>query len=144
MGKSENTHKMTIRLSPLTEFRLERDYRLDGSRSKNEFIEKAITHYQDLLEAEQNEMLPTAIQSAIDGQLGMFEDRLARLLYKLTVEMDMGMSAVLDCVRVDTDYLRKLRADSVKNVKATNGLLTFEQKVRDQSDDRDGNDQWQD
>ena len=49
MSKSENTHKMTIRLSPVTEFRLERDYRLDGSRSKNEFIEKAITHYQDLL-----------------------------------------------------------------------------------------------
>ena len=55
----------------------------------------------------------------------------------------MGMSAVLDCVQVDTDYLRKLRADSVKNVKATNGLLTFEQKVREQSDDRDGDDQWQ-
>ena len=143
MGKSENTHKMTIRLSPLTEFRLERDYRLDGSRSKNEFIEKAITHYQDLLEAEQNEMLPTAIQSAIDGQLGMFEDRLARLLYKLTVEMDMGMNAVLDCIQVDEDYLRKLRADSVKNVKATNGLLTFEQKARELDNSTDGDDQWQ-
>lgn len=138
-----NIHKMTIWLSPLTEFRLERDYRLDGSRSKNEFIERAITHYQDLLEAEQNEMLPTAIQSAIDGRLGMFEDRLSRLFYKLSVELDMGMSAVLDCVRVDADYLRKLRADSVKNVKATNGLLTFEQKVREQSDDGDGDEQWQ-
>ena len=144
MGKPENTHKMTIRLSPITEFRLERDYRLDGSRSKNEFIERAITHYQDLLEAEQNEMLPTAIQSAIDGRLGMFEDRLARLLYKLSVEMDMGMSAVLDCVRADDDYLRKLRADSVKNVKATNGLLAFEQKVRELDNSADGDDQWQD
>ena len=91
MSKTENTHKMTIRLSPVTEFRLERDYRLDGSRSKNEFIERAITRYQDLLEVEQNETLPTAIQSAIDGRLGMFEDRLARLFYKLAVEMDMGM-----------------------------------------------------
>ena len=128
MSKSENTHKMTIRLSPITEFRLERDYRLDGSRSKNEFIERAITRYQDLLEAEQNETLPTAIQSAIDGRLGMFEDRMARLFYKLTVETDMGISAVLDCIRMDSDYLRKLRADSVKNVKATNGLLTFEDR----------------
>ena len=143
MSKSENTHKMTIRLSLVTEFRLERDYRLDGSRSKNEFIERAITHYQDLLEAEQNEMLPAAIQSAIDGRLGMFEDRLARLFYKLAVEMDMGMSAVLDCIQVDADYLRKLRSDSVKNVKATNGLLTFEQKAREQLDDGAGDDQWQ-
>ena len=144
MSKTENTHKMTIRLSPVTEFRLERDYRLDGSRSKNEFIERAITRYQDLLEAEQNETLPTAIQSAIDGRLGMFEDRLARLFYKLAVEMDMGMSAVLDCIRVDEDYLRKLRSDSVKNVKATNGLLTFEQKAREQLDDGAGDDQWPD
>ena len=144
MSKTENTHKMTIRLSPVTEFRLERDYRLDGSRSKNEFIERAITHYQDLLEAEQNEMLPTAIQSAIDGRLGMFEDRLARLFYKLTVETDMGISAVLDCIRMDSDYLRKLRADSVKNVKATNGLLTFEQKAREREDNAEGDDQWTD
>ena len=134
MSKTENTHKMTIRLSPLTEFRLERDYRLDGSRSKNEFIERAITHYQDLLETEQNEMLPTAIQSAIDGRLGMFEDRMAKLLYKLAVEMDMGMNVVLDCVQVDDDYLRRLRSDSVRNVKATNGLLTFEQKARERDD----------
>ncbi len=144
MSKTENTHKMTIRLSPITEFRLERDYRLDGSRSKNEFIERAITRYQDLLEAEQNETLPTAIQSAIDGRLGMFEDRLARLFYKLAVEMDMGMSAILDCIQLDADYLRKLRSDSVKNVKATNGLLTFEQKAREQLDDGTGDDQWPD
>ena len=144
MSKTENTHKMTIRLSPVTEFRLERDYRLDGSRSKNEFIERAITRYQDLLEAEQNETLPTAIQSAIDGRLGMFEDRLARLFYKLAVEMDMGMSAILDCIQLDADYLRKLRSDSVKNVKATNGLLTFEQKAREQLDAGAGDDQWPD
>lgn len=144
MGKSENTHKMTIRLSPVTEFRLERDYRLDGSRSKNEFIERAITHYQDILESEQNETLPSAIQSAIDGRLGMFEDRLARLLYKLAEETDMGISAVLDCIQVDTNYLRKLRADSVKNVKATNGLLTFEQKVNAQESGAEGGGQWQD
>ncbi|MBD5148757.1 MAG: hypothetical protein HDT19_08315 [Oscillibacter sp.] len=134
MSKTENTHKMTIRLSPLTEFRLERDYRLDGSRSKNEFIERAITHYQDLLEAEQNETLPTALQSAIDGRLEMFEERMAKLLYKLAVEMDMGLNAVLDCVQVDDDYLRRLRSDSVRNVKATNGLLTFEQKAKEQDD----------
>ena len=144
MSKTENTHKMTIRLSPVTEFRLERDYRLDGSRSKNEFIERAITRYQDLLEVEQNETLPTAIQSAIDGRLGMFEDRLARLFYKLAVEMDMGMSAILDCIQVDAGYLRKLRSDSVKNVKATNGLLTFEQKAWEQLDNGAGDDQWPD
>ena len=105
---------------------------------------KAVNFYADFLAGQVNGVLPAAIQSAIDGRLGMFEDRLARLFYKLAVEMDMGMSAVLDCIQVDADYLRKLRSDSVKNVKATNGLLTFEQKAREQLDDRTGDDQWPD
>ena len=99
--------------------------------------------YADYLEGQQNNILPSAIQSAIDGRLGMFEDRMAKLLYKLTVEMDMGMNAVLDCVQVDDNYLRKLRSDRVRSVKATNGLLTFEQKVRTQEDSSEGNDGWQ-
>lgn len=139
MSKTESTYKMTIRLSPLTEYRLERGYCLDGSRSRNEFIEKAIVRYLDFLEAEQSETLPVAIQSAIDGRLGMFEDRLAKLLFKQTVETDMALSALLAYVNIDPDYLKKLRAESVKSVKATNGRLTFERKALEQEDD-----QWQD
>ena len=87
-------------------------------------------------------VVPKELQAAIDGRLGMFEDRMAKLLYKLTVEMDMGMTAVIDCTDLDADHLRKLRANSVRNVKATNGLLTFEQKVRDYEDDTEDDDQW--
>ena len=52
----------------------------------------------------------------------------------------MGVTAALDCLQIDPDYLRKLRANSVRNVKATNGMLTFEQKARDY----EGEDQWRD
>lgn len=143
MSKTESTYKMTIRLSPLTEYRLKRDYRLDGSRSRNEFIERAIVRYLDFLEAEQSETLPLAIQSAIAGQLGMFEDRMSKLLFKQTVETDMALSALLAYLKIDPDYLKKLRAESVKNVKATNGRLTFEQKVGDQGDESEDG-LWQD
>lgn len=143
MGKTENTYKMTIRLSPLTEFRLDRDYSLDGSRSKNEFIERAVIRYLDHLEAGQSETLPIAIQSAIDGRLGMFEDRMAKLMFKQTVETDMGLTALLSYLNIDPDYLKKLRAESVKNVKATNGRLTFARKVQEQYDEGE-DDLWQD
>ncbi len=143
MSKSENAYKMTIRLSPLTEYRLDRDYPLDGSRSKNEFIERAVTRYMDHLEAERSEMLPVAIQSAIDGRLGMFEDRMAKLLFKQAVETDMGLSALLDVAEFGPDYIRKLRAESVKSVKATNGRLTFERKAQEQYDEG-GDELWQD
>ena len=124
---------------------LERRYREDGCRSLTAFIEKAIDFYLGYLDANgTGAFLPKEIQSAIDGRLGMFEDRIGKLLYKLVVEMDMGMSAALDCIQMDGGYLRKLRSDSVRNVKATNGLLTFEQKVREREDALDGDDQWQD
>ncbi len=139
MSKSENTHKMTIRLSPLAKYRLEVGYKQDGSRSKNDFIERAILFYLDHLEAEHNGTLPVAIQSAINGQLGMFEDRMSKLMFKQAVETDMALSALLAYLKIDPDYIRKLRAESVKNVKATNGRLTFERKAQEQEDE-----EWQD
>jgi hypothetical protein len=56
----------------------------------------------------------------------------------------MGMTAALDCIDLDAGYLRKLRANSVRNVKSTNGLLTFEQKARDYGDDNEGDEPWRD
>ena len=124
---------------------LERRYRENGCRSLTAFIEKAIDFYLGYLDANgTGAFLPKEIQSAIDGRLGMFEDRMAGLLYKLTVEIDMGMSAALNLIQMDDGYLRKLRSNSVRNVKATNGLLTFEQKAREREDDAEGDDQWQD
>ena len=143
MRNTQVSNKMTVRLSDLTAYRLETSYQRDGSRSKNEFIEKAIVRYLDSIEAEQSETLPIAIQSAIDGRLGMFEDRLAKLLFKLAVEADMGISSLLSYLKYDPGCVRKLRANSVKNVKATNGRLTFEQKVKEQYEEGE-DDAWQD
>ncbi len=134
----------TVRMDDLARWKLESWYKKDGCRSRNEFVLKALNFYVDYLAGQENATLPASIQSAIDGRLGMFEDRMSRLLYKLTVEMDMGINAVLDCIQFDDDYLRRLRSGSVKNVKATNGLLTFEQKVKALEADADGDTQWQD
>ena len=136
-------HRFPLRLDNLTRFKIEYWYKQADCESRNEFVAKAVNFYADYLAGLENSILPTAVQSAIDGRLGMFEDRMSKLLYKLTVEVDMGMNAVLDCIQVDDDYLRKLRAESVRNVKATNGLLTFEQKARGQDGGAEDADPWQ-
>ena len=141
---NKNENRFPLRLDDVTRWKIECWYKKSGCQSRNEFVERAVNFYADYLAGQENGVLPAAIQSAIDGRLSLLEDRMARILYKLAVETDMGMSAVLDCIQVDADYLRKLRSDSVKNVKATNGLLTFEQKAREQLDDGAGDDQWQD
>ena len=141
----ENKVKFALYLPPEKKAELERRYREEGCRSITAFIEKAIDFYLGYLDANSaGAFLPKEVSTAINSRLGMFEDRVAKLLYKLTVEMDMGMTAVIDCTDLDTDYLRKLRANSVRNVKATNGLLTFEQKVRDCEDTTEDDDQWRD
>ena len=99
---------------------------------------------KSLKNVQENGILPVAIQSAIDGRLGMFEDRMAGLLYKLTVEMDMGLSTLADCVQLDEEYLRRQRGKSVSNVKRTNGLLTLEQRVKEREDASESEDQWHD
>ena len=143
-GQNERKVKFALYLPPEKKAELERRYREDGSRSITAFIERAIDFYLSYLSASNTgTFLPKKLQAAINGRLGMFEDRMAKLLYKLTVEMDMGMSATLDCIQIDADYLRRLRANSVRNVKATNGLLTFEQKARAYDDYAEGDDQWQ-
>ncbi len=54
----------------------------------------------------------------------------------------MGFNALLDYLKIDPDYIHKLRARSAKEVKSTNGRLTFERKVLEQEDKDDG-DPWQ-
>ena len=72
--------------------------------------------------------LPRAVQSAIDARL---EDRIASLLYKQAVEMDMAMSILLQSLNVSEEVLRQERAKSIAAVKRTNGQLRLEQITAD-------------
>ena len=138
--------KMTIRLRPDTLRRVEQWYKVEN-RSKNEFIEDAINYYADALAARDSTLLPRAISSAIDGRLGQFENRLAGLSYKTAVELDMVGGILADALNVSEDDMRRRRAESVQNVKRTNGRISLEQRMRESVDGLgltdEGDDEWQ-
>lgn len=141
MSKKE---KFALYLTPEKKATLERRYTEDGSRSLTAFIENAIDFYLDYLSANNTGLfLPTSIQSYLDGRLDQLENRISSLLFKQAVELDMGMSTLADCVNLDEEYLRRRRANSVANVKRTNGRLRFEQIAKD-SYDTGSDDAWQD
>ena len=119
---SKNENRLNFRMTDETAAKIERWYQEDNCRSKNEFIEKA---------AGESTTLPRAVQSAIDGRLKLFEDRIASLLYKQAVEMDMAMSILLQSLNVSEEVLRQERAKSIAAVKRTNGQLRLEQKLRE-------------
>ena len=128
--------KLSFRLEPEKRERLERCYTMDGSQSRREFIERALDFYIDYLEMNDgSSLLPKEITAAINGRLGTFEDRIAKLLFKLAVATDMNVGVLADVYNFTEDGLRRRRATSVQNVKQTNGILSLEQQARDAGDE---------
>ncbi|WP_298035388.1 hypothetical protein [uncultured Dysosmobacter sp.] len=133
--------KIAFYLTPEKKARLERRCQEEGSRSLTGFIERAVDFYLDYLSANDAGLfLPASIKSYVDGRLGKMEDRLATLSFKQAVELDMLSGILADSYRFSEDDLRRRRAVSVKNVKRTNGRISFEQRVRESWED---DDPWQ-
>ena len=132
---TENRDRLALRMGPDTKRKIDQWYEAAGYHSRNQFVEQAVNFYVDHLAIQDNSSLPRAVSSALDGRLGMFEDRLASLLYKHSVELDMVMGILADSYELTEEDMRRRRADSVRNVKQTNGRLSFEQKVRAEEDE---------
>ena len=123
--------KFALYLSPEKKAEVERRYSEDGSRSRTEFVERALDFYLDYLDMSAgSDLLPRELHAVLDGRLGLFETHLARLLYKLAVVTDVQSSILADAYELPEEYLRKLRAESVKRVNRTNGVLSLEQRMR--------------
>ena len=142
---NETKERFPLRMKPETSRRLEQLYAADNCRSKNEFVEKAINFYVDYLETQDNQsLLPTALQAALDGRLGRLEDCIARREFTREVELDLLIGIIADAVEVDRDDLKRRRAASVRNVRATNGLISLEKRARSAGESDWDDDEWQD
>ena len=134
--------KFAFYLTPEKKALLERRYQEDGSRSLTAFIENAVDFYLDYLSANSAGLfLPTSLKSYLDGRLGQLEDRLSSLTFKQAVEQDMVAGILADAFQFSEDDLHRRRAESVNNVKKTNGRISLEQRVREAWEE---DDEWQD
>ena len=134
--------KFAFYLTPEKKVLLERRYQEDGSRSLTAFIENAVDFYLDYLSANSAGLfLPASLKSYLDGRLGQLEDRLSSLTFKQAVEQDMVAGILADAFQFSEDDLHRRRAESVNNVKKTNGRISLEQRVREAWEE---DDEWQD
>ena len=139
MSKKE---KFALYLTPEKKALLERRFREDGSRSLTGFIERAVDFYLDYLSANNAGLfLPTSIKSYLDGRLGQLDERLSSLAFRQAVEQDMVAGILADAYQFSDEDLRRRRAESVQNVKKTNGRVSLEQRVRGAWEE---DDEWQD
>ena len=137
-------NRLTFRPSDETRQRIELWYRADNCSSLNDFIEKAVNNYIDRLEIhDDNCLLPTAISSAINGRLGLLEKNLSSLSFNHAVELDMLVGIIADSFNFSREDLQRLRAQSVKNVKQTNGRVSLEKRAQMWDEDDWSDDEWQ-
>ena len=111
--------------------KLAKHYKEDGSRTKSEFVERAINFYCGFITAENyREYFPQVITSTIDGKLKSLEDRMASLLYKNALELSMLLHVVAATMDVSDFNLSQLRGVCNQEVSSTNGKIKFEDAVR--------------
>ena len=131
---TETRDRLALRMRPETKRKIEQWYRVDNCKSQNEFVEKAVNFYADYLSAKDNTMLPTAIASMLDGRLDVLEDHISRRGFTRDVELDVIIGIFADVFQISLDDLKRRRAESVHNVKSTNGLISLEKRVRDRQE----------
>ena len=132
---STERETFALRLSPQDRRLVADHYGNDNCRSQNEFIQKAIRFYAGYISAtDASEFLSHTLASTLRGTMGMSENRIASLLFKLAVEVSMMAHILAEGVEISDEELRRLRGKCVNEVKRTSGSISFEKIIRDQND----------
>lgn len=127
--------KFALRITPETQKLVKDLCPRDNCQSQNEFIDKAIRFYAGYLSAKDAmEVLPPALVAALKGTVQDSEGRIARLLFKQAVELDMMMNILAAGMEVSEGDLKQLRERCVQEVRQTGGNITFLDAVRYQNE----------
>lgn len=109
-----------------------------GARSRNEFIGKALRFYMGYLRSSKAEDYQLqALSSMVAGTIQDTENRLARMEFKLAVEVAKLGHIMASVYEIDGETLRRLRQKCVEEVKRTNGTIEFEEVYRYQNERRE-------
>ena len=123
--------KFALRILPETQQIVKDFYPLDNCQNQSEFIEKAIHFYVGYVASKNaTEFLAPVLVSALQGAVANAENHIARLLFKLAVELNMMMNVLASEVDVSPDALERLRGRCIQEVKKTGGAVTFTDAVK--------------
>ena len=128
---TEEKTRIHTRISPDTQRKMEIAFPNANCRSRNEFVEEAIRFYSDhIISREVTDFLAPALVSALRATVQGSENRIARLMFKQTVELNMMMNVLAAGLEIDDSQLDELRWRCVQNVKKTNGSISFADTLR--------------
>lgn len=100
-------------------------------KSRNEFVLSALQFYLGYLYSDDDSAyLVKSIDSSISSSVKSMEDRTAKLLFKLAVEMSMMMNIFAANLEIDEEVLKKLRAKCIGDLNGTINNLSLEKMMK--------------
>lgn len=100
-------------------------------RSRNEFVNEALKFYCGYLQSRKAEdYLLQSLSSVLAGTVQDSENRLARMDFKIAVELSKLSQVIAYTHDVDEESLGRLHAKCLEEVKRINGAVEFEDAYR--------------
>ncbi len=123
--------RLHLRLTPET-YQLIGEYaKKDNCTTLNEFVEHAVEFYAGYLSAEDClRFLPPTLAAAVRGTVRDSENHICRLLFKLSVELNMMMNVLASELDTNPETLDQMRGRCIQEVKKTGGNITFADAVK--------------
>lgn len=106
-----------------------------NATSRSEFISEALQFYLAWLDEKNiTDVLTPALESVIGAKILDTEERLARVIFKQSVELAMLTHIIASSNNIQTDVLDDLRKMCVENVKRLSGKYKLSDIVRYQKE----------
>ncbi len=123
--------RIPLWIYPSTEQKIEAQLAADNCKSPSEFIEKAVLFYIGYLnQAENVNYISPLITETVNATIKGTEQRLARLLFKVAVELGK-LSHMLAAVNdIDDETMRQLQGMVAAEVRKINGIIDCEEAVK--------------
>ena len=100
--------------------------------SQSEFVEKAVRFYDGYLKAQNaGAFLPHAVADVLEGTLGVFANRVAKLLFNMAVEHNITNHLLAADVDMTREDYNKMRGNSVREINSTRGTISLKDVIQE-------------
>lgn len=131
MNKEPETVRTGIYIEKELLSRVDAAVRKTEARSRSEFISNALEFYIAWLHSQEtSKVLTPALESVIGARIADTENRIARVLFKQSVELAMLMNVVAATHSIRSEDLDSLRKMCVGEVSKINGKFHFDDAVK--------------
>lgn len=127
----DKKNKITIRISDETLRKCNEGMSITDCGVRNDFIERSIEFYSGYVSAQTHtDFLASVILESMSGIVKTSENRIARLFFKIAVEMAKLEQMLASINDMDEETMRRLHIRCVNEVKKINGIIKMEDAVR--------------